>query len=407
MKPVDTRWLIVTPKSPIVVHQTYDESWLLNPNRRYILSANQVETIEPYLENVSEFAGSSLHNPINAGCDLNGAKILVERCRERGLGDLLFMTGPLSYIQHITGGTAQIDLMAWSDRGSILNNLPALNNKGVKCGPVEYDALRHYNYHWFVSNVTENDGEQDQLNVYDALYRQLGLAPDQIESRWKRPYAVTTENDFRALDMLYRRIWEDRKLELRRIGYVVVAPFSTASLRCMNYTKWLEIIAGLSTRRPVVVVGSSQFRLPDTDISAGDFIANLSSMGQAVINAIDSTNTRSLMALIARASAVVTLDSAPLYIAQAVSTPAVSLWGTHAPGTRIGYAPEYMQYAIWNEGSCRRAPCFAYNRFPHEKCPDGANQRTCELLKSIEATQVFERVDHILDQAVASNYASK
>jgi ADP-heptose:LPS heptosyltransferase len=174
-----------------------------------------------------------------------------------------------------------------------------------------------------------------------------------------------------------------------------VAPFSNATLRCLPYGRWLEIIAGLATRRPVVVVGNANLRLPDSDLSAGDFIGKLGNLGQAVINAIDGTSIRTLMALMSRATAVVTLDSGPLYIAQAVNTPAVSIWGTHAPAARIGYDSRYMDWAVWNGYACRRCPCFAYGEFPVDKCPDGPRQTVCEVLKSVEAAQVLTKIDDI------------
>ena len=57
----------------------------------------------------------------------------------------------------------------------------------------------------------------------------------------------------------------------------------------MNYTTWLEIIKQLATRRPVVVIGATHWKLPDTDITAGRFIEQVASMGQAVISALDAT----------------------------------------------------------------------------------------------------------------------
>jgi Glycosyltransferase family 9 (heptosyltransferase) len=392
--PQNTQWLIVTVKEPVMFHQTYDETWLLNPNRRYILNANRVSVIEQYLENVSEFNNSALYHRLTAGNDICGAKILIERTRERGLGDLLFLTGVMGYLQHISGNNVELDLMGYADRGVVLTHCPLIHNKCVKCGPVEYDSLRLYNYHWFVDSATEQDAEQDQLNVYDALYRQLGFVPDQIEARWKRPTATLVNDDYQNLDMLFRRIWDDKKMELRRIGYYVVAPFSNASLRCMNYGRWLETIQLLSTRRPVVVVGTSTLRLPDMDMSVGDFASRVAQL-PAVVNAIDSTSIRVLMALISRATGVVAMDSAPLYIAQALNVPAVSLWGSHPPGARIGYDKAYMDLAIWNVDACRRAPCFAYNYFPVDKCPNGERQRVCEVLDSISAKQVMAKIDMI------------
>jgi ADP-heptose:LPS heptosyltransferase len=118
-------------------------------------------------------------------------------------------------------------------------------------------------------------------------------------------------------------------------------------------------------------------------------------MGQGVINAIDATPLRVLMALIQRSFGVLCLDSAPLYIAEALRVPAISLWGAHPPAARIGYDPEYMDMAVWKEQNCPQAPCFAYSNFPAHKCPDGNKQSMCEVLKSAAPNDVLAMVDKL------------
>lgn len=395
MIPTNTQWLIVSVKEPVMFHQTADETWLFNPNRRYVINANRIAPIEQFIENVSELDGAAHYMRLTAGRNLTGAKVLVERSRERGIGDLLFLTGPLGFMQHVTGNDVQIDVMAFADRGIVLTHSPLIHNGCVKCGPLEYDHLRMYNYHWLVNTVTEQDSEGDQLNVYDALFQQLGFKPEDIEPRWKRPTAALVSEDYQNLDRLYKHIWDSRKIDLRRVGYFVVAPFANATLRCMNYQRWLEIIQVLATRRPVVVVGNSSLRTPETDISAGEFSQRVAAMGGGVFNAVDSTTIRVLMALIARSTCTVSLDSAPLYIAQALNVPAISLWGTHAPAARIGYDKNLMDLAIWPREACQFSPCFAYGKFPVERCPNGIRQRACEVISAVSVDDVLKKVDMV------------
>jgi ADP-heptose:LPS heptosyltransferase len=399
--PSNSHYVIITVNQPLMWHQTEDETWLLNPNRRYIINAARIPSIHNYIESVSELDGAALLNRLQAGKNITGAKILVERFRERGIGDLLFLTGPLAYLNHVTGSNVKIDLYAFSDRGNVLAQSPLLHYRTVLCGPLEYDHLKFYNYHWLVGSVTECDEEQDQLNVYDALFKQLGFNHDEIDAKWKRPTATLINDDYLHLDALFKTIFEQRKIDLRRMGYYVVAPFSNSSLRCMNYSTWLEVIKQLGQRRPTIVVGNSRLRLPETDMSAGAFQQQLTNCGGGVINAIDATPLRVLMALISRATCVLSMDSAPLYIAQALNVPAVSMWGTHDPGVRIGYDPAYMELAVWNEPACNHAPCFAYSEFPAQKCPRAGQQHVCEVLSSIEAKQVLEKVDIVEGKNVA------
>jgi hypothetical protein len=395
MMPTNSQWLIVTVKEPVMFHQTADETWLFNPNRRYIVNANRVAPIEQFIDTVSELDGASLYQRLRANQNITGAKILVERNRERGIGDLLFLTGPLGYLHHLSGGDVEFDLMSFADRGIVLTHSPLISNKCVKCGPLEYDHLRMYNYHWLVNTVTEQDNEGDQLNVYDALYQQLGFVPEDVEPRWKRPVATLVSEDFQNLDRLFHFVWTQRKIDLRRIGYFVVAPFANATLRSMNYKTWLEIIKQLATRRPVMVVGNSSLRLPDIDMSAGEFSQQVAGIGGGVFNAVDSTTIRVLMVLIARSNGVVCLDSAPLYIAQALNVPAISIWGTHAPASRIGYDKTCMDLAVWKQDACQFSPCFAYGKFPVNKCPQGQRQISCEVTAAVAPDDVLSKVDII------------
>lgn len=393
--PTNSQWLIVTVKEPVMFHQTADETWLFNPNRRYIINANRVATIERFIATVSELDGAALYTPLRAGQNISGTKLLVERNRERGVGDLLFLTGPLGFLNHVSGNSIEIDLMAFADRGIVLTHSPLIHNKCVKCGPLEYDHLRMYNHHWLINTVTEQDTEGDQLNVYDSLYQQLGFKPDEIEPQWKRPTATLIAEDFLNLDRFYKHVWDNRQTDLRRIGYYVVAPFTNATLRSMNYGRWLEVIHTLATRRPVVVVGNSSLRMPETDMSAGEFNQRVAAMGGGVFNAVDSTSLRVLMALISRATCLIGLDSAPLYMAQSLRTPAVSIWGTHAPGARIGYDKNYMDLAIWQRGACQHSPCFAYGSFPVDKCPDGTRQTSCAVTAAVSVNDVLQKVDAV------------
>ena len=389
-------------------HQTADETWLLNPNRRYVFNANRLEPIQQFIDTTSELDGASQYIRLTAGRDLSGAKVLVERSRERGIGDLLFLTGPLSFLHHVSGGRVEIDFMAFADRGVVLTHSPLIHNHCVKCGPLEYDHLKMYNYSWLVNTVTEQDCEGDQLNVYDALFQQLGYNPSDIDARWKRPTATLVADDFRNLEQLYKHVWDARKIDLRHTGYYVVAPFANATLRSLNYGRWLEIIKALSTRRPVMVVGNSSLRLPDMDMSAGEFSQHVANIGGGVFNAVDSTTIRVLMALIARSTGLLCLDSAPLYMAQAVNTPAISIWGTHAPGVRIGYDKNYMDLAIWREDACKFTPCFAFGKFPVNKCPSGIRQTACEVTSAVSVDDVLKRVDMIESaNPVVNKFAAK
>lgn len=402
-KPALAEWVIVSVKEPVLWSRSQDETWMLNPRVRYILNAAQLESLQDKVLSVSDLKNARHFNALQARRNLANATILVERHRERGFGDYLFLTGVFNYIKHISGGTAQIDLYALADRGRILENHPTLSHVVPFAGPVSYDNLHLYNYHWFIDTVTEYDEEKDQLNVYDALYKQLGVDPAEVSSQFKRPSMALTNQDYKDLDSLYYFIFHNKKIDLRRQGYYVVAPSTNASLRSAPYSMWLQTIHNLAKIRPVVVVGQpTNARVPQTDMTYGTFASQLDHLGPNVINLIGSTPIRVVAALISRSNCVFSLDSGLLYVAQALRVPCISLWGPVQPFNRIGYDKDYMDLAIWNKDTCNSAGCSAYHEFPVHKCPRASAQTVCEPLYRVHPQQILDKLKNVEDRSAAA-----
>jgi hypothetical protein len=388
--PFNTQYVIATFKAPTIWHRTDDEAWLLNPLRRHIMHADHLTRLQDQIEAISDLKGSGYYTPLMAGKSLSSARVLIERNRDRGIGDLLFLTGPLSFMQNASGNNVKIDVYALADRGAVLHHHPALHLGTTLHGPLYYDDLGLYNYQWMIETVTECNEEPDQLNVYDALYKQLGFEPGEIDPKYKRPSARLVDNDFRSLDQVFYHIWQHKKVDFRRVGYYVVAPFAAATLRSMNYGTWIQIIKELASKRPVIVTGAATNRHPDMDISAGEFQQQISNLPN-VVNAIGATPLRTAMALISKAVAMFTLDTGTLYMAQALGVPAVSIWGSHDPGVRIGYDKDYMDLAVWKQPACRMSPCFAYASFPEHKCSNGIHQQSCDVLTAVTPEDVLQK----------------
>lgn len=123
----------------------------------------------------------------------------------------------------------------------------------------------------------------------------------------------------------------------------------------------------------------------------GQFVGELNKIGNT-INLLSDVPLRTTAAMIARAACVVTLDTGILYVAQGLRIPAVSLWGTHAPQTRLMYDKAYLDLAIWNQKACPSAPCFAYACFPAHKCLRGGLQHICEPLSAIKPSDIIAKV---------------
>jgi hypothetical protein len=393
-QPFNSQYVITTFKAPTIWHRTDDEAWLLNPLRRHIMHSDHLGRLTEQIESISDLAGMQYYTPLQAGKSLSSARVLIERHRDRGIGDLLFLTGPLSFMQNASGNNVKIDVYALADRGAVLNNHPALHLGTTLHGPLFYDDFGLYNYQWMIQTVTECNEEPDQLNVYDALFKQLGFDPGEIDPKYKRPSARLVDDDFRSLDQVFYHIWQHKKVDFRRVGYYVVAPFAAATLRSMNYSTWVTIIKELSAKRPVIVTGAANNRHPDMDISAGEFQAQISNLPN-VVNAIGATPIRTAMALISKAVAVFTLDTGSLYIAQALGVPTVSIWGSHDPGVRLGYDKDYMDLTIWKQPACRMSPCFAYASFPEHKCSMGIHQQACDVLSAVTPEDVLQKLEMI------------
>ena len=406
--PLVTSWVVVTFKKPLQWGRADDEIWTFNPHVRYILNHHQLEGLKPFISSISELKTGGHYRQLTSSTPLQGAHILVERYRDRGIGDLLFLSGVLQYIHDMSGSTAVIDLYALTDRGGVLRFHPALGSSasgepyGPLAGPVLYDSLPLYTAHWFIEQVTEYVEEPDQLNVYDQLYRQLSIDPKNVSPKYKRPYVYYSVSDWRDLDSIYATAYGAQQVDLRTTPYIVLAPSAYGSLRSAPYRMWLELARILADKFVVSFVGrtTDQGQLPAPDITFGEFYNEVCQICQRnpkrIFNLIGPTPLRPMMALVARSTACVSLDSGMLYVAQAARVPAVSLWGTHAPHVRLQYDAPYMRGAIWKRETCGASPCWSYAGFPAQKCPQGENQRICQPLASVSPMDVVKRLDLVL-----------
>jgi hypothetical protein len=406
--PLVTSWVIVTFKKPLQWSRADDEVWMFNPHVRYVLNHHQLEGLKPFIATISELKTGGNYRQLNSSTPLQGARILIERYRDRGIGDLLFLSGVLQYIYDMSGSTSIIDLYALTDRAGVLRFHPALGNSaagdpyGPLAGPILYDSLPHYTAHWFIEQVTEYVEEPDQLNVYDQLYRQLGIDPKNVAPKYKRPYVYYSQSDWRDLDSIYATAYGTQQVDLRVTPYIVLCPAAYGSLRSAPYRMWLALAQALSDKFVVCFVGrtSDQGQLPAPDITFGEFYQEVDALTKKnpkrIFNLIGPTPLRPMMAFVARSTALVSLDSGMLYVAQAARVPAVSLWGTHAPHARLLYDGPYMRGAVWKRESCPASPCWAYAGFPTDRCPQGDNQRVCHPLATITVNDILQSLDTVL-----------
>lgn len=141
--------------------------------------------------------------------------------------------------------------------------------------------------------------------------------------------------------------------------FVALAPGSIWGSKRWPY--YAELAAKLAARVAIVVVGGQD------DVVLGDeIIRAVGPSGRQAVNACGRLTLRESAALIGRASALVTNDSAPLHLATAMGTPIVALFGPTVP--EFGFGPlRAGDVSLGIEGlQCR--PCSSHGPL---QCPLG------------------------------------
>jgi heptosyltransferase II len=170
-------------------------------------------------------------------------------------------------------------------------------------------------------------------------------------------------------------------------GFVAFAPGSIwGSKRWPYYGPLGEALAGRGTA--VVAVGSQD------DAALGDEVVRATrAAGGRAVTACGRLTLRETAALLALASVLVTNDSAPLHLAQAVETPTVAVFGPTIPA--FGFGPRGPRdVALGLEGlSCR--PCHHHGPpvcpLVHHRCMRDLTVE--QVLHAIEETGALRRRD--------------
>ena len=154
--------------------------------------------------------------------------------------------------------------------------------------------------------------------------------------------------------------------------YIVMSPFSNFSLKEPDPALWKELIRKLNGYS-IVITGTSS-DLPRS-VELGEI--------PGVINLVGKTSLRELMGLLAGAKVLVSADSSPVHIANALGTPAVTLY--------TATSPRYGFYPVLGESIENPAPCS-----PCSPNPKRCKTRTLECRVSISADSVLEVLQKFL-----------
>ncbi|HEY6853817.1 MAG TPA: glycosyltransferase family 9 protein, partial [Gemmatimonadales bacterium] len=160
-------------------------------------------------------------------------------------------------------------------------------------------------------------------------------------------------------------------------GFVALAPGSIWGSKRWSY--YAELAERLAPRVALAAVGGPE------DVAAGDaIVAAARGAGGRAVSACGKLSLLGATALLARARALVTNDSAPLHLATAVGTPIVALFGPTIP--EFGFGPIGLEdTALGVEGLVCR-PCSAHGP---PTCPLGHHR----CMRDLSIDRVLEAVE--------------
>lgn len=239
---------------------------------------------------------------------------------------------------------------------------------------IGFDRARAHDFQWLFTNERIAPGECE--HVMDGLFgfaEQLGIHERRIE--WNIPISENTQ-------AFARQHIPDKTPTL------IISPL--ANPRLLNWRNWrldrYAAVADFAARRGLAVImtgGSSE-----ADYQAGEAIMSLC---QSVPrNLIGKTTLKQLLALIARAEAIVTPDSGPAHMATTVNTPAIGLYATTNPNRSGAYFSRAWRINHYPDALSR------FNHTSVEKVRWGARVRHPEAMGLIQVDEVTAMIDRLV-----------
>jgi heptosyltransferase-2 len=220
-------------------------------------------------------------------------------------------------------------------------------------------------YKQTVEYVTGIHEIQRNLNLLEPL----GI----IENKIIKPELFPSDKDKSDIDSLLQ---EKGIIEKE---YVCIAPGSIWFTKRYPEEKYLKLIETLSRKGiPVFIIGGKD------DEKLGGYL----SVHENVFNLAGKLSLLGSTELIKKAKLLVTNDSAPLHIANAVGTDVIAIFGATIPG--FGFYPYGMNDVIFETNGLVCRPCSIHGG---NKCPIG----TFECMLRIEEENIAVKVMEYLD----------
>jgi heptosyltransferase-2 len=219
-------------------------------------------------------------------------------------------------------------------------------------------------WRWFYTDVRPRAPQGHEID------RLLALAD--VDSRRARPSLHVTIADRAATEGFLRE-------HGIREPFVALAPGSIWGTKRWPY--YVELAERLADRAGIVVVGG-----PEDASLAAEITAAVGRAGGRAVSACGRLTLRQSAEAIRRSSVLVTNDSAPLHLAQAVDTPTVAIFGSTVPG--FGFGPRGVRDRVVERQGLSCRPCSAHGPpscpLGHHLCMKSLNVE--EILRAIGET---------------------
>ena len=189
-----------------------------------------------------------------------------------------------------------------------------------------------------------------------------------------RPLGITTaDTSLRLEPAAAAQASLQRKLErysLPSAGYIVLCPFGSYARKNLSLAAAAHIVRHLSQRQPVYLIGGTK------EAAGLEKIARLAEL--PLTNVLAGTLTLSeLTALLQHAACMVTVDTGPLHIAEAVGCPLAAVFGPTDP--RVWGPRGRHSMLLYHKKDC--SPCWGKGVCEQNECIQGITAN--EILQAV------------------------
>ncbi len=180
---------------------------------------------------------------------------------------------------------------------------------------------------------------------------------------------VDPEADRRVKHLLVRKGLQETE------PFVVINPGGNWALKQWPLTNFRTLVRRLAAKKTARVVVSGA---PKDRHKAGEILS--SGPAEAVVSVAGEITLKELAALMRRAAVVVSADSGPLHVANAVGTPTVALFGPTRPEITAPRGAGKVRLLRRDVG-CNRRACY------HDGCPEPLCMRAITVEEVVRAVQ--------------------